>query len=312
MASGQSIPTTGLSTFVSRAGFPTFAPNDKSVAFNLYAGPGNAGTGAGNGTQLAIMDFDRTTSTFSNGRLLYKSKSPQRPAWPSFLPTANGVVFQTMELGVGIPKDQFETRNGTKGELWWVDTKTATATRLDRANGKGYLPTGPNNHSDDSVLNYEPTVGPVPSGGYAWIVFLSRRMYGSVATIDPWASDPRKHDLIKNTTTKKLWVAAIDLNAKPGTDPSHPAFYVPAQELLAGNARGFWVLDPCKANGTQCTSGDECCEGFCQVDPKTGKQTCGKKNNECSKEFDKCASSGDCCDPSLQCVNERCALVIPR
>ena len=37
-------------------------------------------------------------------------------------------------------------------------------------------------------------------------------------------------------TTKKLWVAAIDLNAPAGSDPSHPAFYLPAQELLAGNA----------------------------------------------------------------------------
>ena len=36
----------------------------------------------------------------------------------------------------------------------------------------------------------------------------------------------------------------------PGTDASHPAFYLPAQELLAGNARGFWVLDPCQTDGT--------------------------------------------------------------
>ena len=46
---------------------------------------------------------------------------------------------------------------------------------------------------------------------------------------------------------KKLWVAAIDLNAPAGTDPRHPAFYLPAQELLAGNARGFWVVDPVPA-----------------------------------------------------------------
>ena len=30
------------------------------------------------------------------------------------------------------------------------------------------------------------TVNPVPSGGYAWVVFTSRRMYGNVATINPW------------------------------------------------------------------------------------------------------------------------------
>ncbi len=308
MTSGAPIAAPGLSAFVTRAGFPAFAPDDKSVAFNLHAGAGSASTGPGDGTQLVIMDFDRTTNSFSNGRLLYKSA--QRPGWPTFLPTAKGVVFQT-EVQANSSGEYFATRYGAKGELWWVDTATATATRLDQANGKGYLPTGPNNHADDSVLNYEPTVGPVPSGGYAWVVFMSRRLYGNAATIDPWASDPREHDLITNTTTKKLWVAAIDLDAKPGTDPSHPAFYVPAQELLAGNARGFWVLDPCKTDGAECTSGDECCGGFCQADPNTGKLTCGKKTNECSQEFDKCAVNADCCDPNLQCINERCALVIP-
>jgi len=44
-------------------------------------------------------------------------------------------------------------------------------------------------------------------------------------------------------------VAAIDINPTPGTDPSHPAFYLPGQELNAGNLRGFWVVDPCKQNG---------------------------------------------------------------
>ena len=309
MATGAAVTATGLNSFVTRAGFPAFAPDTKSVAFNLHAGPGSASTGAGDGTQLAIMDFDANTNAFSNGRLLYKSS--QRPGWPSFLPTAAGVVFQT-EVATNSSGEYFATRYGAKGELWWVDVATQTPTRLDNLNGKGYLPTGPNNHADDSVLNYEPTVGPVASGGYAWVVFMSRRLYGNVATIDPWASDPREHDLVANTTTKKLWVAAIDLNAKPGTDPSHPAFYVPAQELLAGNARGYWVLDPCKADGSTCSSGDECCGGFCQADPNSGALTCGKKTNECSLEFDKCSIDADCCDPKLSCINERCALSIPR
>lgn len=309
MATGAAVTANGLSGFVARAGMPAFSPDDKLVAFNLHAGPGSASTGAGDGTQLVVMDFARATTTFSNGRLLHQSA--QRPGWPTFLPTSAGVVFQK-EIQTNASGEYFATRYGAKGELWWVDVATATATRLDNANGKGHAPVGPGNHADATVLNYEPTVGPVPSGGYAWVVFMSRRLYGNVATIDPWASDPREHDLVQNITTKKLWVAAIDLNAKPGTDPSHPAFYVPAQELLAGNARGYWVLDPCKADGSECSSGDECCGGFCQLDPKTNQLTCGKKNNECSQEFDKCTVNADCCDPSLQCINERCAQVTPR
>jgi hypothetical protein len=62
---------------------------------------------------------------------------------------------------------------------------------------------------------------------------IARSSEPNVATQDPFLSDPRSYDPATSATTKKLWVAAIDLNAMPGTDPSHPAFYLPGQELLA-------------------------------------------------------------------------------
>lgn len=309
MQTGNVIPSTGLSTFVTRAGFPAFSPDGKKVAFNFFAGPGDATSGAGDGKKLVAMDFDATTSTFSNPTLLYNG--PLRPGWPSFLPTGKGLVFQT-EVKTNTSGEFFATRYGGQGELWWVELSSGSAQRLDNANGKGHAPQGPGNHADPTVLNYEPTVSPIPSGGYAWVVFMSRRLYGNVATIDPWFSDPREHNLTATATTKKLWVAAVDLDAKPGSDPSHPAFYLPGQELLAGNARGFWVIDPCKADGSTCSSGDECCGGFCQADPKTGALSCGQKTNQCSQEFDKCQSDADCCNPSLKCINNICSLVVPQ
>jgi len=33
-------------------------------------------------------------------------------------------------------------------------------------------------HPDDVSLNYEPTVSPIATGGYAWVVFTSRRSFG--------------------------------------------------------------------------------------------------------------------------------------
>jgi hypothetical protein len=155
--------------------------------------------------------------------------------------------------------------------------------------------------------NYEPTVNPLPAGGYVWVVFTSRRMYGSVAEIPPFCSDPRGVNLITNITTKKLWVAAIDVGAKPGTDASHPAFYLPAQELLAGNSRAFWVLDPCLADGASCTAGDQCCDGYCEQGDGGGL-VCGNKppNATCSQQGDKCTSSADCCQSNDSCIDGFC------
>ncbi|MCA9670416.1 MAG: hypothetical protein KC503_32695 [Myxococcales bacterium] len=315
MTNGDVVQTTGLTAFVTRAGFPMFSADGKRVAFNLIGGPGDTATGAGDGTQLVVMDFDRTNNAFSNPKLLYKGTADKRPGWPAFWPTGDALLFQR-EIAANPGGEFFATRNGARAELWWVDLASATAQPLHALNGRNAggtaltIPTGPNNHDDDATLNYEPTVSPIASGGYAWVVFVSRRLYGNVATIDPWASDPRDHDLTQTATTKKLWIAALDLNAKPGTDPSHPPFYLPGQELFAGNSRGFWVADPCKADGESCEGGDECCGGFCSR-VGNGPLQCGSVKIGCAKEFDKCTDSAECCDyPKYQCVNGRCAHVV--
>ncbi len=114
------------------------------------------------------------------------------------------------------------------------------------------------------------------------MVFTSRRLYGNQLTEVPWLSWPPDYDTtsLAQATVKKLWVAAIDLNAPPGTDLSHPAFYLPAQEILAGNSRGFWVLDPCKQNGQACQTGDQCCNGYCEADGEGGALVCASADAE--------------------------------
>jgi hypothetical protein len=313
MTTGSALAATGLNDFVTRAGFPVFSVDGARVAFNFYAGPGDATIGAGDGLKLVAMAFDDATNAFSAPALLYQGANP--PGWPSFLPTNDAVVFQVKLPGGN--GEYFATRAGAKGELWWSDLATGTAAPLERLNGKeggvSYLPVGGTNHADDTGLSYEPTVCPIPSGGYAWVVFMSRRMYGNVATIDPWSSDPRQYDHTAAATTKKLWVAAVDLNAPPGTDPSHPAFYLPGQELLAGNARGYWVNVPCKADGETCETGDECCGGFCQPDPADpATLICGQQGTECSQEFEHCDTASDCCDLTMECINGMCVEPTPQ
>jgi hypothetical protein len=330
---GAVVPSSGLSSVTTDLGTPAFAPSGDRIVFNPMTGPGIT-----NPTQkLVIMSFDPMTFTFSSPIELADSTgqpAETRPGWPAFFPDGSAIVFQQQtEAGVD-PNTlgDLRTRKGAKAYLAWAAADGLTpAVALDQMNGVG-LPSLPSpismtctgdlaqvggleaDHADDANLNYEPTVNPVASGGYAWVVFTSRRMYGSVADIPPFCSDPRGVNLVDNITPKKLWVAAIDLGAAPGTDPSHPAFYLPAQEILAGNSRAFWVLDPCKMDGVGCDSGDQCCNGFCSSsgmgdDPLI----CAPSNPEgqCSMPQEHCDTAADCCDPGSLCINHFCAPATP-
>ncbi|MFO0616040.1 MAG: hypothetical protein U0414_25830 [Polyangiaceae bacterium] len=326
------LPVNGLSSVATNVGTPAFSADGKFVVFNPIAGPGVT-----NPTQkLLTMQFDKATGTFSNPFTIVDltgQPAQTRPGWGAFFPDASGLVFhQQSAAGLdGNGSGALWTRKGARAHLEWAKVGTAGAEPLNALNGKDangtpYVPaldapvslsctgdgaqvgTIDTSHQDDVNLNYEPTVNPVASGGYVWVVFTSRRMYGSVATIPPFCSDPRGVDLVQNITPKKLWVAAIDLSAQPGTDPSHPAFYLPAQELLAGNSRGFWALDPCKADGQSCEAGDQCCGGYCQPD-MSGMLVCSNipPNGMCSQPQEKCDSAADCCDGTNLCINGFCA-----
>lgn len=308
-----------------QASLPAFSPDGSHVSFNFWAGsfPSDASALMSDRISLAILDFDGT-ATFSNPRVLYTpaNSTGGEPAvtYSSFFPNSAGIVF---ELELSNPSNAWGyTWSGNTGELWWVDVASGMAHRLDQLNGYGatgniYLPDnagGAATHSaaQDVTLNYEPTVNPIASGGYAWVVFTSRRMYGNVAQLTPWVSDPRQYPWLQQVTDKKLWVAAIDLNASPGTDPSHPAFYLPAQELHAGNARGYWSVEACRADGQSCQTGDQCCGGYCQPGDGGGL-VCSSQMPSCSGQYEKCSTTSDCCGAAqgVTCVNNVCSLSQP-
>jgi len=337
-AATAAVPATGLSGIATDIGTPMFSPDGKRVVFNPMSGS------TANPTQkLIVVDFDRQTLEFGNPLVAVDytgSDVETRPGWPAFFPDGKSIVYhrQTKAGFDGNGLRDLRTRKGALARLYWNGLSgTETSTPLDRLNGldesgNSYLAPlrAPvtlgcmgdssavggiqTSHESDVDLNYEPTVNPIAGGGYAWVVFTSRRRYANAATIPPFCSDPRGVDLIKNITPKKLWVAAIDLDAKPGTDASHPAFYLPGQELLAGNSRGFWVLDPCRSDGDSCATGDQCCNGFCQPDADSGELVCGAKPPQysCSGRQEKCSTSADCCDKSDSCIGGFCGQEVPK
>jgi hypothetical protein len=108
----------------------------------------------------------------------------------------------------------------------------------------------------------------------------------------------------------KLWVSALDIGGAPGTDSSHPAFYLDGQELTADNLRGFWVLPACEQNGGSCSSGDQCCSGFCRG--SGSNLTCVMKPTGCANDYESCTKASDCCNTGDACINGRCGGVTPK
>jgi hypothetical protein len=277
------IPAAGWDGVVTNGGTTAFSPDGAHLAFVREDVNGNT---------LAMMDFSKATTTFAN--LVDLAVDPQYVGWPAFTPDSKWVVYHSDTDA------EFETDGGATGDLMIVDTATKAVHRLDSLDGytgsgtTSYLP------DNDPNLNFAPTVLPEAVGGYFWIVFTSHRGYGNILATQQAGPDGTDE-------YGKLWVAALDINAPDGVDPSHPAFFLDGQELNADNLRGFWVLPPCEQNGGACTSGDQCCNGFCRPSSDGGALACVPPPAGCSNVYEKCSTAADCCNSADQCINNFCA-----
>ncbi|WP_170319414.1 PD40 domain-containing protein [Polyangium spumosum] len=283
---GVVIPSSGIESY--HAQTPAFSHDGAWLAFTdrdpVFPYP----------SVLAILRYDAASRTFSDYDVLAAPKVGHHLSWPSFTPDGRYVVYQDGQSGdLATWK---ETTPVNEGRLLAVDRVTKLPVYLQRLNGDGAMPAG----DRDERKNYIPSVAPFASGGYFWVMFTSRRTYGNKLT------GPE-------TDTKRLWIAAIDIDAPPGVDPSHPAFYLAGQELESGNTRGFWVLEPCRKDGEACESGVQCCGGRCDPKGNPPALRCGPPDGTCSDELEVCVTSADCCeDRDLVCINERCTLVPPK
>jgi hypothetical protein len=271
------------------AQMPTFSPDGRRVVYNSFDDGGGHG--------IYVSDFDPVTKAFSNQREVYRD--PVRyPGWPFVTPDGKAVIYvlgTRSDFVSQLPAVAVPPPLGNAGRshlrITYLDA-LGRSIPLDAANGtrdgQFYLPAGV---ARDSDLEFFPTVSPVAAGGYFWVFFTSRRTYGNISTVS-----------LEDPLSKKIWVTAIDIGAPPGSDPSHPAFFLPGQELGSGNVRAFAALAPCKDDGAACASGTDCCSGFCT------DGVCGPPR-ECSGIDERCARREDCCNPNpdIQCIAGFCA-----
>ncbi len=272
---------------------PMFSPSGKDLTFVDTA------IGNGNGQGIATMTFDKASRTATAYKKAYQvSDSSTYPGWPFYLPDEGGVAFaignQTDFTGGALGLGLAGAVSNATSDLYMLDLASGMATILakavgfnspsDAASSKTYLPFAA---ADELHHNFYPTVSPVAAGGYFWLFFDSYRHYGNQGL------------------ERQLWGTAITVSSTGTytTDASHPAFYLTGQESGTGNHRAFTALDPCKASGSACSQGEDCCGGFCT------NGMCGLPPT-CSNIDDACSATQKCCDPALRCIGGFCATIV--
>jgi hypothetical protein len=281
---------------------PSFSPSGRLLVYTDSASP--------NARAIAAVDFDGASNSAANPRMLFDDTSGNtRAGWPFALPDDQGVIFvrgggDWSANGAGLG-GALTAALGPYSELFMVDVESKQSTLLARAMGyatpgdasaqRTYLPFG----AEDVGRAYFPTVSPVAAGGYFWVFFDALRHYGSLGL------------------QRQLWGTAIEISANGdySVDRSNPAFYLPGQEFGTGNHRAFTALDACKMDGDTCTSGVDCCGGFCTLPPVSefGEQV-GKCSStaQCAKTDEKCKTNADCCPVPGQpntCIGGFCAQI---
>lgn len=174
------------------------------------------------------------------------------------------------------------------GALYLTSRSGGAATRLDHANGgpsgtQAYWPT------------FSPfiTLTPDAGGRYFWLAYFTPQPYGN----HPPAFSP---------PPSQIWVTAIDASPTAGTDPSHPPYWLPGQEVTQHNIDAHWTALACRANGTDCASSSECCSGVCLSPGAGAPPVCtSPPATSCRAEGSSCGGAGDCC-AGLTCVANAC------
>ncbi len=155
--------------------------------------------------------------------------------------------------------------------------------KLDLVPAAGGTPIELARAEDGDTTNRFPNFSPFKEGGYHWMAFFTMRPYGWVTA-----------------SKRQIWVAAVDDQANPVSDPSHPPFWLPGQDSTSDNDKAQWATLPCVGQGQPCQGDIDCCSGeLCRE--ADGGSACLPAAQACGFTGNACQSSSDCCAP-LDCL----------
>lgn len=148
--------------------------------------------------------------------------------YPAYAPDGKMLAYNESHCNSGNTGGECDADTNPTAKLRVVDGIAGGATtEMTRANSPGIADNG-----QTALTNTFPKWNPfvfqkdISGGRLAWVTFASTRKYGL-------RSPPGTGTLI--------WMAAVDLDAPAGTDPSYAAFALPFQDITTSNHIAQWT-----------------------------------------------------------------------
>lgn len=277
--SGEAIPMESLPT---NAGFPTWAPDGRALAF---IDGGNDGTDGTTGrTSLSVIPFQGNmfgapTVLHDGADLADAPEGGETDSHPSYSPDGDWIVFAH-------GTSSHSTLDGdlpAQSALYLVRATGGEPIRLSAAMGR----------EGDSIA-FWPELAPrttLEEDGTRlyWVAFYSRMPYGN------------EFEGTRGKQRRQLWVAAFDPSRTDG-DPSFAPFRVPGQRIDRDQLGGAWLPRSCHADGDECRVDSECCSGVCNDGMCAPAAMCRPRGASCD-------DVNPCCN-ELTCQDSQCVEVI--